>query len=77
MKRDELLVSTDMSNAAYYGKVFIGGEWQEATGGRRRDVVNPANAKVIGTVAAGTIADVDRAAQAAKTAFDSGVWSGR
>ena len=65
-----------MSNAAYYGKLFIGGEWHEATGGKRRDVINPANGEVIGTVAAGTTADVDRAAQAARTAFDSGVWSG-
>jgi acyl-CoA reductase-like NAD-dependent aldehyde dehydrogenase len=65
-----------MSNAAYYGKLFIGGEWHEATGGKRRDVINPANGEVIGTVAAGTTADVDRAAQAAKTAFDSGEWSG-
>jgi acyl-CoA reductase-like NAD-dependent aldehyde dehydrogenase len=65
-----------MSKAAYYGKLFIGGEWQEATGGKRRDVINPANGQVIGTIAAGTTADVDRAAQAARTAFDSGVWSG-
>ncbi len=65
-----------MSNAAYYGKVFIGGEWQEATGGKRRDVTNPANGKVIGSVASATTADVDRAAQAARAAFDSGAWSG-
>ena len=65
-----------MSKAAYYGKVFIGGEWQEATGGKRRDVINPANGKVIGSIAAGTTTDIDRAAQAAKAAFDSGVWSG-
>jgi len=65
-----------VSKAGYYGKLFIGGDWHEATGGKRRDVINPANGKVIGTVAAGTTADIDRAAQAARTAFDSGVWSG-
>jgi acyl-CoA reductase-like NAD-dependent aldehyde dehydrogenase len=64
-----------MTSAGYYGKLFIGGEWREATGGKRRDVINPANGKVIGTTAAATTADVDSAVRAARAAFDSGVWS--
>jgi acyl-CoA reductase-like NAD-dependent aldehyde dehydrogenase len=64
-----------MTSAGYYGKLFIGGEWREATGGKRREVINPANGKVIGTTAAATTSDVDSAVRSARAAFDSGIWS--
>ncbi|WP_349898665.1 aldehyde dehydrogenase family protein [Parafrigoribacterium soli] len=58
------------------GRLFIGGEWREAANGARHDVVNPANGSVVTTVAWAGESDVDAAVEAARAAFDSGVWSG-
>ncbi len=53
---------------------YIGGEWVEPAGGSSlADIVNPATEAVIGTVAMGGAADVDRAVAAARDAFAS--WS--
>jgi aldehyde dehydrogenase (NAD+) len=51
-------------------KHFIDGEWKAASG-RALDIVNPATEEVIGQVAVGTAEDVDKAAKAARRAFDS------
>lgn len=53
----------------------IGGEEVPAAGGATFEIVNPATSEVIAHVARGTPEDVDRAARAAKVAFDSGPWS--
>ncbi|KAA9132130.1 aldehyde dehydrogenase family protein [Microbacterium caowuchunii] len=58
------------------GRLFIGGEWREASGGERMDVIAPATGEKLTDVAKGTTADVDAAVAAARAAFDSGVWSG-
>ena len=58
------------------GKLFIGGEWVDASDGARTDIVNPATGEKLTSVAAATIADVDAAVAAARAAFDSGIWSG-
>jgi aldehyde dehydrogenase (NAD+) len=49
---------------------YIGGAWVPPSGPETIDVLNPATGQVIGTIPAGTPADVDRAVAAARTAFD-------
>ncbi|HKD92186.1 MAG TPA: aldehyde dehydrogenase family protein [Terriglobales bacterium] len=58
------------------GKLLINGEWVEAQGGRTFNTVNPATGEVLTQVASATVADVDRAVQAARRAFDdqNGPW---
>ncbi len=51
------------------GKFYIDGAWVAPVEARSADVINPATEAVIGQVAMGTAADVDRAVQAARAAF--------
>jgi aldehyde dehydrogenase (NAD+) len=53
---------------------FIGGEWVAAAGTGTIEVVSPHTEEVIGRVAEGTEADIDRAVAAARRAFDHGPW---
>lgn len=55
--------------------LWIDGRWQAAASGARFATVNPATGKVLAEVARGDAADVDRAVQAARRAFDDGRWS--
>src|SRR6185312_7620494 len=55
---------------------YIGGEWVDAASGDTFDVVNPATEETIATVPAGDREDARRAIAAARTAFDSGEWTG-
>jgi acyl-CoA reductase-like NAD-dependent aldehyde dehydrogenase len=57
------------------GRLYIDGAWHTGQGATR-DVVNPATGKVVTTVADATPGEVDAAVDAARRAFDSGVWSG-
>jgi phenylacetaldehyde dehydrogenase len=57
------------------GRLFIGGEWAEASAGGRMDVIDPSTGQVVTTVADASGEDVDRAVAAARTAFDTGEWS--
>jgi 1-pyrroline dehydrogenase len=52
-------------------KQFIGGEFVEAADGRTAEVINPANDDVIANVPASAHEDVDRAVQAADSAFQT------
>lgn len=54
-------------------KIYVDGAWIESTGSGRIDVLNPATEELIGTVAEGTVEDVDAAAKAARKAFPT--WS--
>lgn len=54
-------------------QIYIQGEWISSTGTESSKVINPATEEVIGEVALGTKEDVDKAVQAAKTAFPK--WS--
>jgi betaine-aldehyde dehydrogenase len=54
-------------------RMFIGGEFVDAVEGGTRDIVSPASGEVIARVPEGSAADVDRAVQAAKRAFEE-VW---
>ncbi len=55
-------------------RLYIGGEWVEATGDAETSVVNPATEEVIGWVPQASVGDVDRAVAAARRAFDAGPW---
>ena len=50
---------------------LIGGSFVDAADGRTADVINPANDEVIASVPASSGEDVDRAVDAAETAFES------
>ena len=54
--------------------LYVGGEWVESTSGLSISVVNPATGEELTTVPDANAEDVDRAVQAARRAFDSGVW---
>ncbi len=54
-------------------RMFIGGEFVDAVEGGTRDIVSPASGELIARVPEGSAADVDRAVQAAKRAFEE-VW---
>ena len=56
-------------------KLFIDGCWVDSSDGKTLGVLNPADNSEITRIAAGTSADVEKAAQAAKRCFDSGSWS--
>ncbi|MBI4336510.1 MAG: aldehyde dehydrogenase family protein [Chloroflexi bacterium] len=58
-------------------KLFINGQWVDASGGRTLPTVNPATEEVITQIAEASQEDVDRAVKAARAAFDSGKWSER
>jgi aldehyde dehydrogenase (NAD+) len=52
-------------------KFYINGEWVTPLSDQTMPVMNPATETIIGTVALGNAADVDRAVAAANAAFDS------
>ncbi|MFO7262710.1 MAG: betaine-aldehyde dehydrogenase [Bacillaceae bacterium G1] len=55
-------------------KHWIGGEWVEAASGRTFPVYNPSTGDILTEAARGDGADVDRAVQAARQAFEHGAW---
>ena len=58
--------------ASSYG-LFINGEFVDATGGSTFKTVNPATEEVLAEISEAGSADVDRAVQAARSAYDR-VW---
>jgi aldehyde dehydrogenase (NAD+) len=56
------------------GRLFIGGEWQDAASGETFDTINPATAETLTHVASAAAEDVDRAVRAARTAFEDDAW---
>ena len=56
-------------------RMLIDGELVDATGGGTFENVNPATEEVLGVVADGTRADMERAVAAARRAFDTTGWS--
>ena len=57
-----------------YDRLFIGGEWVEPSSTNVIEVVSPMTEEVVATVPEAMEADVDRAVEAAKRAFDEGPW---
>jgi betaine-aldehyde dehydrogenase len=58
-----------MATAVTHRQMFIGGEWVDAGTGETQPILNPATGEVIAEVPNATAEDVQRAVQAAKTAF--------
>jgi betaine-aldehyde dehydrogenase len=56
-------------------KLWINGKWEDTKGGRMMSIEDPATGKKIAEVVDASREDVDRAVQAAKTAFYDGRWS--
>jgi len=66
--------SVDRFVKAPVRKMLIDGKWVEAASGKTFATVNPADGSELARVAEGDAADVDRAARAARRAFDEGPW---
>ena len=58
-------------------QMFIDGKWVDAKSGETFDVINPATEEVIAKVPQSGREDAKAAIDAARRAFDSGVWSGK
>ena len=56
-------------------KHYINGDWLESSSGEYFDTENPYTGEVWARIARGTAEDADRAINAAKAAFQSGVWA--
>ena len=56
-------------------KLWINNQWVDSVGGGTLSVENPATGQKIAEVVDASREDVDRAVQAAKTAFYDGGWS--
>src|SRR5262245_26613389 len=57
------------------GRLFIDGQFTDASDGAVFDTINPATGAVLTQVASAGERDIDRAARAARRAFDEGPWS--
>ena len=57
-------------------RLYIDGQWVDATSDDAVAVVNPATEEVIAHVPQASVGDVDRAVAAARRAFDEGSWPG-
>src|SRR5579863_6106188 len=55
-------------------KMLIDGKWVDSVSGKTFETINPATGEVIARVAEGDKADVDKAAKAARKAFEKGPW---
>ncbi len=53
---------------------FIGGDWKPSTSGATREIINPANNRIIALAAEGGVEDVASAIRCARNAFDTGSW---
>ena len=56
-------------------QAFIDGAYVDAASGETFECISPGSGRVIASVAACDVEDVDRAVRGARKAFDSGVWS--
>jgi acyl-CoA reductase-like NAD-dependent aldehyde dehydrogenase len=57
------------------GKLFIGGQWVDATSGKTFPTINPATGDVLTQIADGDEHDADAAVQVASRAFSKGPWA--
>ena len=55
-------------------KLFIDGQWSDATSGNTFGTPNPATGETLAHVAEGAAEDINRAVRAARGAFDDGPW---
>ncbi|MBA4158984.1 MAG: aldehyde dehydrogenase family protein, partial [Gemmatimonadetes bacterium] len=57
------------------GRLYIGGEWQDASSGKTFTSINPATAEPLAEIAEGAAEDIDRAVAAARAAFEDSDWT--
>jgi acyl-CoA reductase-like NAD-dependent aldehyde dehydrogenase len=69
-------MSIQTDSAVVEGRLFIDGEFGLSESGEARPVVNPATEEVIAQASWGTVADLDRAVDAAQKAFEGEDWGG-
>jgi phenylacetaldehyde dehydrogenase len=74
MKTDHLLSEATNRFLASPKRLLIGGAWVDAADGGTLDVKDPASGETFARVPAGAAADIDRAVQAARAAFETGEW---
>ncbi|MGC8492187.1 MAG: aldehyde dehydrogenase family protein [Syntrophobacteraceae bacterium] len=55
--------------------MYIDGEWVPSSNGKSRELINPSNGETVGSVAAGSLEDAERAIRAARRAFDEDGWA--
>src|SRR5689334_18448768 len=55
-------------------QMFINGEFRDSVSGRTREIRDPANQELIAIVPEGTKEDAVLAIEAARVAFDNGIW---
>jgi acyl-CoA reductase-like NAD-dependent aldehyde dehydrogenase len=67
------MTASKKEDVKVYDKLYVNGEWVEPAGAGLLDVVNSTTEEVMGRIPEGTPEDVNRAASAARQAFDS--WS--
>lgn len=58
-------------------QLLIADQWTAVSDGATTETVDPATGEVIGTFAEATVADVDAAVAAARTALPPDAWPGR
>ncbi|GGY02699.1 aldehyde dehydrogenase [Litchfieldella qijiaojingensis] len=69
-------IARQIEQLEYRNLAFIDGRFVPASSGETFDTLNPATGELLTRVAACDGADVDLAVQAARRAFEAGVWSG-
>jgi aldehyde dehydrogenase (NAD+) len=72
---EQTLQSSKEENVEHF-KMYIGGEFVDSITGRTWETIDPGTGIPFATVAYGDISDAEAAIDAARTTFDSGVWSG-
>ncbi|BAK65816.1 NAD-dependent aldehyde dehydrogenase [Sphingobium sp. SYK-6] len=70
----DILFDRARARIAGLNRHFIAGHWQAQQGGAPIPVLNPADERQIGEIAAGTAHEVDAAVSAARAAFDHPGW---
>lgn len=70
----DILFDRARARIAGLNRHFIAGHWQAQQDGTRIPVLNPADERQIGEIAAGTAHEVDAAVSAARAAFDHPGW---
>ncbi len=71
-------VTLDKNTEAFVAtprQLFVNGQWTDAASGKTFETPNPATGETLASIAEGDRADIDRAVQAARSAFDDGPWS--
>lgn len=68
-------LATEGRTLHVHKELFVGGRWVSPSTNDTIEVISPHNLETIGRVPAAGEADVDAAVAAARTSFDSGVWS--